>query len=330
MGGRSRHFRRGMTLLEVVLAMGLLAVLTSMTYVFYATSLSTQKRGTEEARKLRLMRVTMDRIAREIRQVRLTDDQGGVGLRGGPERIWLTTLRVPSRETAKELVFEDQQPVGEYDIVKVEYKIARHEELLDDDGFMIPIGLARVEQLTPRPDSLETGEAFEEEELAFEESVEAGFAEEETDEFDAWFDEALEEEEVSEGGRIEIAWEELYSQEIKYIRFCYFDGMTWWDHWDVGGENPLPQAVLVTLGYEGEAPYEDIVSEDRCVEEFCACMSDETIDCEPLRSDRLSRIVRIPLADRFFRSRIDREVQGMMEELGTSLEDAAGEEEALP
>ncbi|MCH7884238.1 MAG: HAD hydrolase-like protein, partial [Planctomycetes bacterium] len=161
MRGARPFCRRGVTLLEIVLALGLLISLTSMTYWFYASSLETRRTGTAEAQKLRLVRVVLDRITTEIRQVAAVTRDYGVGLRGAEEQIWLTSLRVPGKEQAKDRSLRLGPPPGEYDLVKVEYKIARHREILHEDGWELPLGLARIGIRIPRPDSAETGEAFE-------------------------------------------------------------------------------------------------------------------------------------------------------------------------
>ncbi len=154
--------QRGVTLLEITLAMGLLVLLTSMTYWFYGSSLETRAKGRERAHDLRLVRVVLDRIATEIRQASVITTDNRLGIKGEAERIWLSTLRVPSREVGKDYSYREQPPPAEYDLVKVEYRIVRHPEILDEeDGYECALGLGRVEHLIPRPDSLETGEALE-------------------------------------------------------------------------------------------------------------------------------------------------------------------------
>ncbi|UCE60642.1 MAG: hypothetical protein JSU63_02605 [Phycisphaerales bacterium] len=311
LGARTRPTYRGMTLLEVVLSMGLLVLLTSMTYWFYSSVLGTRTATTEEAQKLRLLRVTINRISREINQASVLTADNRVGLRGEPERLWLSTLRVPSRDLTTSRLYRDEVPSGEYDIVKTEYKIARHPEILHDDGYEIPLGLARVEILIPRPDSAETGEAFEDEERIVGESEEAdAIAEALLEEALLGAEEGSAEPTVAE----EIQWEELYAPEIRYLRLCYFDGNKWWDDWDIQGENPLPQLVMVTLGFEGHAPFGEEFGRG-INEEFCECLNNDPVDCEPLAPDQFSSVVRVAQADPLFRSRISREAQDFMEKL---------------
>jgi hypothetical protein len=114
----------------------------------------------------------------------------------------------------------------------------------------------------------------------------------------------------------DIQWDELYAPEIRYLRFCYFDGSGWWDTWDVTGENPLPQLVMVTIGFTPRPPFgEDLGLEDRVNDEFCECLLDEALDCIPLADDQFSMVVRVSQADPLFRSRVSRETQALMEEL---------------
>lgn len=331
---RARFACRGVTLLEVALAMGLLVILSSMTYWFYSSSLETSRDGTEAAQKLRLARVVLDRLATEIRQAAVITADNRVGIRGEPERLWLSSYRVPSREQSKDWSFREEPPPGEYDLTKVEYKIVRHPEILHEEGYEFPLGLARIEMLIPRPDKSATDEAFDEEQPtdgadesgeSFDEGGEdfiegdEGSDQDEEGLDDALLDEELLEEEdrgdITLG--VDINWEELYAPEIRYLRFCYYDGYKWWDSWDVAGENPLPQLVLVTIGFEPHPPFGEGfgLEEDKVNEEFCECLNEEQIECEPLEPDQFSAVVRVPQADPLFRSRVSRETQSLVEEL---------------
>ncbi len=315
--------RRAVTLLEVILAMGLLVLLSSMTYWFYGSVLETRERGTIQTHKMRLIRVVLNRMAQEIRQASLITADKRVGIRGEAERIWLSTIRLPSKELSKVRRTRDLPLPGEYDLAKVEYKIARDPDILAEKGnWELPLGLERIEILIPRPDSAQTGEAFDDQEQVI------GGAE-----GDAQFEEQLAEAEFVDeteesGAQLEprIEWEQLYAPEIRYLRFCYYDGRTWWDDWDVAGDNPLPQLVMVTAGFSGRAPIEKERGRDEYNEEFCQCLNRDPPDCEPLPRDYFSTKVRVTQADPLFRSRITRETQSLMDEItsGTDEEDADG------
>ncbi len=157
------YVRRGMTLLEIVLAMGILVVVSSMTYWFYSSTLRTGERSTDAAFRLRLARVVLDRITTEIRQASAITADGWVGIKGEPESIRLSTYRVPSRKQSEERRTREEPRPAEYDLTKVEYKIARHPEILDDEGYEFALGLARVEIPIPRPLPVKTPEQLEDE-----------------------------------------------------------------------------------------------------------------------------------------------------------------------
>lgn len=319
-----RWARRGLTLLEIVLAMGILIAVSSLTYWFYAEALQTSRKGTDAAYRLRLARVVLDRITMEIRQAsKITADQRQ-GVRGAPEHIWLSSHRVPSREQSKERREREDPPVGEYDLTKLEYKIVRHPEVFHEDGYEYPLGLARVEIPIPRPDLIAEAKRKSEDR----ESGNGGGSDPfdgASDEGSQLIDDLLSDQEEDDASlELDIRWDELYAPEIRYLRFCYSDGHQWWDSWEVTGENPLPQLVMVTIGFEPQPPVGEEFGLGRIAEineEFCTCMNQDPVECVPLASDQFSTVVRVTQADPLFRSRVTRESQGLMEELAKGEED---------
>lgn len=320
---RTGHRRCAVTLLEIVLSVGLLISLTSMTYWFYSSALATRKEGVAKAHKLRLARVVLDRIATEIRQVSTVTGDYGAGLRGDKEQIWIVSRQVPATDLSRvNLPMAPRAP--EYDLVYTEYKIARHPEIEDEDeGWELPLGLARIVRRIPRPEAVVKEDAEEAPAEGDEEGEAAQPQEEENGGSGSFFEQLRE----IEGDELEgdanvgapglgpqIDWEELYAPEIRYLRFCYYDGHSWWDTWQVGGENPLPQLVMVTIGYKGHAPCGEALGEDERNEEFCECLTRDPPDCEPLSPDQYSTVVRVPPADPLFRSRVSRETQAVIEE----------------
>lgn len=316
-----RHHRaRGVTLLEVVLALGILGLVSSMTYWFYSSTLDTRRDSEVRNHEMQLVRVVLDRMAQELRQVSFDTVEGKAGMRGTPEELWLHTRRLPGRKVAEQyLLQEEYEPAGEYDLVSVHYRIVRHPEIQHDEGWDLPLGLARVEQRAPYIKVSDDEEILLEPEIPAE--LEEGLEEE-----------LLAELEGGEGAGQEgvqtiedIDWEELHAPEILYLRLCYFDGYRWWDTWEVEGENPLPQLVQITIGLEARPPYGEGFGYDEKVEEFCTCQNEDTDDCEPLDEDLYQRTVRLSQADIFFRSRVTRETQALLEEASEGASEAAGE-----
>jgi hypothetical protein len=296
-----------------------------MTYWFYFTSLASRHKTTEEDRKLQLARVVLNRLAAEIRQATMITADNRVGLHGEEERIWLSTFRTPPRDDRRRSKVDPLPP--ESDLIKVEYKIARHPDILDENGHEKSLGLARVEIRVPRPNSLEAGQAEEnketfttgatDEELLGPFNANDNVDEELGTETPITDEELIEEEESDKDPDLgpDVDWEELYAPEIKFLRFCYYDGYKWWDTWQVQGtENPLPQLVMVTVGFEGHAPCGEGLG-ITWNEEFCDCMNNDPEDCKPLARDQLVTMIRVIQADQFFRSRVTRETQALVEEL---------------
>lgn len=305
------HARSGVTLIEILLAMSILVVVSSMTYWFYASTLETGDRSTDDAYRLRLARVLLDRMAKEIRQSAAITVDNRVGITGEPERVLLSSYRVPSREQIKERTPRDAPRPAEYDLTKLEYKIARHPEVLDDDGYEIALGLARNEIPIPRPLPVMKTDKFEDE-----------IDTEREDEFPVDDESSAGEEGTGDVGLgPDINWAELYAPEIRYLRFCYFDGFKWWDSWSVTGESPLPQLVQVTIGYEGHPAFGEEFGINLVNEEFCTCLNEDPVECLPLASDQYTMVVRVPQADPLFRSRVSRETQALVEAASEDEED---------
>lgn len=109
---------------------------------------------------------------------------------------------------------------------------------------------------------------------------------------------------------------DLWSHEIGYIEFRYFDGVEWDVEWSITEGNSLPQLIQVTIGFDSITEYE---LEDQDLDEFP--LDEFPLDQRPLgdyqeHPDRYSLIIRILAADRFFGSRIQRVGQEAAEMFG--------------
>jgi len=201
---------RAFTLLEVVLATGLMVVLMGAVQLFYSTALRICDEGRALNRNVRLAWAGLDQIAGDIRSASGFVGGYGAGLVGDAHSITLYTVRLPSRELFAKRKIQDEPLAGECDIVKVEYYVATDEEetIEDEEGVEQPLvyGLVRWQQKTlNQPVMIELDE----------------------EQFDV----------------------ELWAGEIKYLGFRYFDGVDWVSAWRGGRGNSLPQAVKVTVGF---------------------------------------------------------------------------------
>jgi len=286
------------TLLEVVLAIGLLVLLSGTTFWFYESTLAERTETIEDSQKLQLARTLMDQMAREIRYASSFTPGYGTGLVGGKEHITIYTTRLPRKVLSEERTVRDDEIPGEFDLMEVKYYIARHEEIEDEDGHPLALGLVRKETRTlregrNRSESEEEGGGF----------IELDFDEEEFD--------VLEDEEIDE---LTTVKEEIYARDIKYLRFHYFDGHTWWPDWELEGANSLPQIVRITFGYTPHPP------EDEFGEEEEDLFLEDPEEQDPLPEDEYTMFVRVLQSDIFFGSRIARTAQDIAEQAAEEAE----------
>jgi hypothetical protein len=217
MTGRRRHrAARAFTLIEMVISTGLLVLMLSTLYWFYASSLTNRNEGTDRARRMQLARVVLDGVAEEVRLCAGNTNGYGSGLFGSENAASIFTLTLPTKELMRRRSLTEKPLAGQFDLKEVRYYIAWDEENLDDEGNPRPLGLVRRVTQTFNQVLIIEGEEGSDETAAIK--------------------------------------EELYAPEIKFIEFRYFDGQKWWDTWEVIGGNSLPQAVMITVGYTPVLP----------------------------------------------------------------------------
>ena len=104
---------------------------------------------------------------------------------------------------------------------------------------------------------------------------------------------------------------DLWSHELGYLEFRYFDGVEWATSWELAEGNPLPHLIQITVGFDSicRAELEDEVLNVFSIEEYP--LGDDLV-----HPDRYSMIVRIPAADCLFSSRLQRVGQEFSEQFG--------------
>jgi len=280
----------GVTLLEVIIALGLMGMLLSGVYVFYTNILGTRDAADKMTTDVQLSRVTIMRIADDIREAAGYVPGFGIGLTGDRHSIQLYRYVLPETDVFNEyeIGFEELPP-AKADLRRIEYRLLWDEEKEDINGDPICHGLFRTVQHTLNQIFVQEGD-------------EGSMA-----------DEAGEEEAAAVPAGLET---ELMAPEIKYLEFEYFDGAEWTYEWKGGDrqENALPQAIKVTIGRIPVPPEE---------EEFDVSVL-ETMDKEAREEleephpDRFSVVVRLRHSDRFLTSRVAN-ARSQMEDIGTGL-----------
>jgi len=276
------HARRGFTLLEVTIAIGLFIVLMATMFEFYDRSLRAREEGQMISRNAQLARVVLDRMAGEIRQATVNAASYGMGISGIEDNLYgptisINTITMPDKALS-ELRDVDERPLaGQFDLQNIQYAIAWDYENLDSNGEPVALGLARSESRTFLRDVVVA-------------DADAAVAAEEAEDAALGFK------------------RELYAPEIKFLEFHYFDGASWWPDWNVPA---LPQMVRITVGFAPGLPPSgqeiDIVEDDFLT---------RPEEMDPLPPDQYSVIVRVAQADVFFGSRVTREASSFSESMG--------------
>lgn len=106
---------------------------------------------------------------------------------------------------------------------------------------------------------------------------------------------------------------DLWAPELRYLEFRYFDGVEWDTKWELSEGNPLPQLIQITVGY---APLTREEYEDEDLTKYPPSNPEFALGDNQPHPDRYSTIVRIPAADRFFSSRLQRVGQQVREQFG--------------
>ncbi|MCG3126839.1 MAG: hypothetical protein CHACPFDD_01694 [Phycisphaerae bacterium] len=104
---------------------------------------------------------------------------------------------------------------------------------------------------------------------------------------------------------------DLWSRELQYLEFRYFDGVEWSTTWDIEEGNSLPQLVQITIGF---APITNEEVDDQDLQLYP--LEEYPLGDDQPHPDRYSTIVRIPAADRLFSSRVQRLGKQFAEQFG--------------
>ncbi len=269
-GLQKRNIRTGMTLVELLLALGLITVVSTLMFSFYDVTMKSREQGIRTIKDAQLCRSIAMKIAEEIRAANPFVKELGPGITGDDRMLTIQMVTLPDRELNLKRSIKEQTPPAQCDIRQVQYYLAYDEEEEQHEypnGITgaAPLGLVRREVRTLYQSS------------------------------------------VIENQPRTVLLERL-AEEIKYIRFRYFDGVEWTDRWDIGTEvegqlgNSLPQAVEVTVGYAELPRKEDEQKEELLLQES------ELLPSVPEPYDRrtYTMVVRLSQADPFLASRMMR------------------------
>lgn len=293
-----RHRRAGLTLFEVIVAVALMALLLSALLTFFWQTLEIREKAATVADETLIVQQMLDRIARDLRQcpgVQGISFPNLVQFSGDRRRLTFLTAPLPPEESYRFARESDEQLPPRHDLREVTYELWIDPEETTEEGDPVVGGILRTERRVLEPSEEEDEELNEDEDLLY-------------------------------------MRRDLWSHELGYLEFRYYDGVEWATSWDVSQGNPLPHLVQITVGFDSLNADE---LEDRDLEEYPLDqypVSMVAIDESP-DPRRYSMIVRMPGADPMFTARLYRlgnEVEEVYEFMGAEAGDLMPEEGDLP
>jgi prepilin-type N-terminal cleavage/methylation domain-containing protein len=271
--------RRAMTLLEVIIAIALIALLLSALLTFFWETLKVRDQAMLNADRTQVVQQFMAQISEDLRRA-LPFEKTGFPLEtfnGDRRRLTMLVAPLPPMDTYA--FYRESQNVNrtapQQDLREVTYELWIDPEKTGEDGNPLVGGVLRTERRALLP--------------------------------------SVREEEVTDEERnLFYVRHELWSHELGYLEFRYFDGAQWSTAWEVKKGNPLPHLVSVTVGFDSLTRD---AQEDKDLEQY-------PLDRYPLGAptaqvdpNRFSTIVRLPAADVTFSARVNQLAGGSEEEV---------------
>jgi len=268
---RRARFRRGLTLLEVVISIVLIVLLLAFVLTFFWQMLEIRDVAAVRAERTNLARQVLSRIEAELRGC-LGSEQVGFPVEqrftGDRRSITFLTSTLPAEHQYAFVDTLENPPAAQHDLTLVSYSLWINEQERDEFGEPVVGGIIRTEKKT------------------------------------------LNQFLVDEEDPLQVR-NDLWSAELGYLEFRYYDGVEWTTTWDATQGNSLPQAVQVTVGY-GAVTQDEL--DDRDLDEYPILDYPFGDDLE--HADRYALVIRLPAADKFFGSRVERVGNQMTEQFG--------------
>lgn len=200
---------RGMTLMEVMVAVALIAVLMGALMAFWWQAIRIRDDVARNSERMHLARQVLERIARELRGC-LGKEQIGFPveqrLKGDRRSLTMLTSQLPGRHQYDFFRASEELPPAQHDLIQVAYSLWVDPENKTEEGEPIVGGIIRTEKKT--------------------------------------LNQFIVNEEDPEQVR-----NDLWCTELGYLEFRYFDGIEWDTKWDITEGNSLPQLVQITVGF---------------------------------------------------------------------------------
>ena len=231
-----RRRNNAFTLVEVLLALGLTAILCGMMFGIYRSSADGRVHVRDELEKLRIMRIVMNQISRDLASA-VALKQLNIGMDGSADAAEWVCVDLPARRAWAEAELGEERPTPEADLRMIGYRLRIDEAT----GEPLVVGIERTLERIVTSESTERpsrggggmGESDYEASTRRQEEEAVAKAAEEGEDEDA------------EEERVET---KLLSESIRYLRLRYFDGAEWLAVWEDTAS--VPMAVEISLGFK--------------------------------------------------------------------------------
>ena len=234
--------RSGFTLLETILALAIIVMIVGTLYTFYDQSIDLIRNGEEALTQAQVARAVLQHMTAELRCVPGIDVHFGHVLAGRRNRITFLTTAVPSRMVFFPRSIMDNTRAVQHDLRQVEYQLAAMDDNAEPSGQKEPpVGLRRKELLALLAPLVEEKT---DQPLGGENAIApAAELNEPADESSETI--RLLTEQAAEAGP--VIDEQILSEQIRYLEFEYYDGLTWKSTWRA---EALPRAIRIIVGFD--------------------------------------------------------------------------------
>lgn len=257
-----RH--RALTLLEVVISIALIGLLLGTLTTFFWQTTETRRVAGASAARTQLVQQVLGRIAADLRESVAPDafvvDSTPIFV-GTRRSITFLTAPLPAPDTYRIWRTGDPVPLPHHDLRELTYQLWIDPEKKTDDGQPVIGGILRTERPLIEP--------------------------------------AVPIDQLPEEEAARYVRHDLWTYELGYLEFRYFDGVEWSTTWEVTQGNPLPHLVQITVGFESLTQDE---LDDKDLNDYP--LTEYPLGPDVPRPDRYAVTVRLPGADETFSARL--------------------------
>lgn len=263
---RRPNLARALTLFEVIISIALMSILLTALLTFFWQTLSIRDQVALRIDRTQIVKQVFDRMSAELRAAVGVDKVGFPVqvFKGDRRSITFVTAPLPAASDYAFFRESQQRLPPQQDLREITYQLWIDPDKTTESGDPLVGGILRTERRALDPSAPQDELNADTDELQFR--------------------------------------RDLWSPELGYLEFRYFDGVQWSTTWNVPQGNPLPLLVQITVGFDSLTKAD---LEDQDLQTY-------PIDQYPFGPDlpqvnRFSEIVRVPGADQTLTAHVKRQ-----------------------